>query len=235
MSAPYFYAPTLTEQTGAFTLSEDSSKHIVQVLRMKEGELIQLTNGSGLLAMASISAAHKKHTIVHINSIETKPEPNLSTIAISPVKNTTRFEWFLEKAAELGVRKIVPIICQRTEKQHLRLDRLQGILVSAMLQSQQVYLTELTEPISFNEYLQQEKSDQKLIAHCIESEKKNLFDVMLQPNAAMLIGPEGDFTEVEIQNAIECGFIPVSLGATRLRTETAGMVAAVMMNQHLVK
>ena len=96
MSAPYFYAPTLTEQTGAFTLSEDTSKHIVQVLRMKEGELIQLTNGNGLLAMASISEAHKKHTIVHINSFETKPEPSRSTIAISPVKNTTRLEWFLE-------------------------------------------------------------------------------------------------------------------------------------------
>jgi len=233
MSAPYFYAPLLTDHTGAFELSEETSKHIVQVLRMKEGELLKLTNGNGLLAEASIVAAHKKHTTVNISSISKEPEPPGSTIAISPIKNTARFEWFLEKAAELGIRKIVPIICQRTEKQHLRQDRLQGILVSAMLQSQQVYLTNLTEPISFNQFIAQENPSQKLIAHCIDAEKKNLFELSLQPNVVMLIGPEGDFTEQEIRDAIDNHFEPVSLGPTRLRTETAGMAAAVLINQHL--
>lgn len=233
MSAPYFYAQTLTAQTGAYQLSEETSKHIAQVLRMKEGEMINLTNGKGLLAEACIDEAHKKNTIVNITSFQKKPEPSESTIAISPVKNNARFEWFLEKAAELGVRKIIPIICQRTEKQYLKKERMQGILVSAMLQSQQVYLTELTDPILFEQYIEEVKTSQKFIAHCIESDKKNLVDFRIEPNVSILIGPEGDFTEQEIRDAIHHGFDPVSLGTTRLRTETAGMMAAVVMNQCL--
>ena len=233
MSAPYFYAQTLTAQTGAYQLSEETSKHIAQVLRMKEGEMINLTNGKGLLAEACIDEAHKKNTIVNITSFQKKPEPSESTIAISPVKNNARFEWFLEKAAELGVRKIIPIICQRTEKQYLKKERMQGILVSAMLQSQQVYLTELTDPILFEQYIEEVKTSQKFIAHCIESDKKNLVDFRIEPNVSILIGPEGDFTEQEIRDAIHHGFDPVSLGTTRLRTETAGMMAAVVMNQFL--
>jgi 16S rRNA (uracil1498-N3)-methyltransferase len=157
-----------------------------------------------------------------------------TSIAISLLKNANRFEWFLEKATELGITEIIPLICDRTEKQHFRFDRMQNILTSAMLQSQQAWLPLLHQPVGFGQLLKQEDvidNTQKFIAHCIPGSKKSLAELVNPslPSQIILIGPEGDFTSEEIAFATEHYFIPVSLGDTRLRSETAGMVAAVLL------
>jgi 16S rRNA (uracil1498-N3)-methyltransferase len=156
------------------------------------------------------------------------------TIAISLLKNSNRFEWFLEKATEIGVHAIIPLICKRTEKQKLREDRMQNILISAMLQSQQCWLPVLHKPIDYELIFRQEEiihASQKFIAHCIEEEKRNLADLVNETLSSqiILIGPEGDFTNEEVQLAIQNHFDAVSLGDTRLRAETAGVVAATIL------
>jgi len=148
------------------------------------------------------------------------------------LKNSNRFEWFLEKATEIGINEIIPLICERTEKQKFRYDRMKGICTSAMLQSQQVWLPILHEPRPFNHLtIEQFKQSQKFIAHCIEEKKRNLSDLVNDslPSQIILIGPEGDFTPDEIQLALQNHFIAVSLGETRLRAETAGVVAATIL------
>jgi 16S rRNA (uracil1498-N3)-methyltransferase len=147
------------------------------------------------------------------------------------IKNTNRFEWFLEKATEIGVSEIIPIICERTEKQNFRHDRMKNILISAMLQSQQAWLPILHEPIKFLEVVKNSSQQNKYIAHCSEEEKKELSNETSRKSSIILIGPEGDFTKNEIELAIENKFVPVTLGDTRLRTETAGMVAAVLLTR----
>jgi 16S rRNA (uracil1498-N3)-methyltransferase len=229
MSAPLFYAEDLVAENGIQTLSEDSSRHIVQVLRKRTGDAITLTNGKGLLAEAVIEEPHKLHTTVCIHKTTINPQPAKTIIAISPVKNTSRFEWFLEKSAELGVREIVPLICERTEREKFRRDRMHGILISAMLQSRQTYLTHLHEPMEFSEYLCRTDFTQKLIAHCESEEKKDLHQLKPSAGVSVLIGPEGDFSVNEITDALKAGYDAISLGSTRLRTETAGLVAAVWM------
>src|SRR5690606_6216620 len=226
MGLPIFY---LEEFTGNNTveLNEETSRHIVQVLRMQEGSQIQLTDGRGRLMDAEITAAHKKKTLVKILRQQSiAPSENKITIAISPIKNTSRFEWFLEKATEIGVNKIIPLICQRTEKEKLRTARLQQIIISAMLQSRQSWLPVLQEPTLFKNVLDNETFEKKFIAHC-EDGVKNILSIEQKGSnsAIILIGPEGDFTSNEIREAIEKKFIPVSLGENRLRTETAGVVA----------
>ena len=232
MQLPFFYEENLLE-SNQFTLSEDSSRHIVQVLRMKEGEQIMITNGKGQTLTAEIVSAHKKKTEVKIKNKEfvCQPEPK-TAIAISFIKNTNKFEWFLEKATEIGISTIIPLLCKRTEKTHFREERMRTILISAMLQSRQAWLPELLEPKKINELLKTDVSfDLKFIAHCLDSEKKELKDFTLNNSSSkmILIGPEGDFTKEEIDLALENNFIPVSLGQTRLRTETAGLVAAVLL------
>ena len=181
-----------------------------------------------------ITNDHKKKTEVLIKEVSIAPQPSpRNVIAISLLKNNTRLEWFLEKAAELGISKIVPLLCVRTEKQHFRYDRMKSILVSAMLQSQQSWLTELSEPVSFKTFVTQEISGsiQGFIAHCEEATKEPLSLSKYQNNKAklVLIGPEGDFTPEEIKLATDNGFVQVELGKTRLRTETAGVVAATLL------
>jgi 16S rRNA (uracil1498-N3)-methyltransferase len=156
------------------------------------------------------------------------------SIAISLVKSPARFEWFLEKATELGVSEIVPIICERTERQHFRYERMKAILVSAMLQSQQVWLPVLKEPIKFETLVREESMPNervKLIAHCEDSTKQQLSSLKIgkTSDSIILIGPEGDFTSKEIEHALEHNYLPVALGETRLRTETAGVAAAVLL------
>lgn len=232
MSLPFFYHPTLASEAETCTLQEDSSRHIVQVLRMKSGEQLQLTDGKGMLVLAEIVEAHKKKTVVRLlEKKQINPPGNNRTIAISPVKNAARFEWFLEKSTEIGVRQIIPLICQRTEKQHLRMDRMHGILVSAMLQSQQCHLPFLHEPTSLTKLLHDTLlPDGRFIAHCLQDGERKSFRQMVKSteSSIILIGPEGDFTSEEIQQSVHAGFIPVTLGEQRLRTETAGLVAAVM-------
>jgi 16S rRNA (uracil1498-N3)-methyltransferase len=199
---------------------------------MKEGEELQLTNGKGKIITAAIIKAHKKATEVKVISTSNiPPRTQHITIAISLIKNNSRFEWFLEKATEIGVSEIIPLLCDRTEKQNFRHDRMNNILISAMLQSQQAWLPNLHEPVNCKKIIKTSSQQTKYIAHCIEDEKASIANQTINSSSIILIGPEGDFTKEEIELAKQNNFIPVSLGETRLRTETAGMVACVLLNQ----
>lgn len=234
MALSYFYTDSILQQGENIVLDEETSKHITQVLRMKMGEALMLTNGKGSKANAIIRDDHRKRCEVSITSvIEEKEAEPLVAIAISLVKNSSRFEWFLEKATEIGVNEIIPVISARTEKEKFRYDRLKSILVSAMLQSQQCWLPLLHQPLEFNDLIKSDitrRYQKKFIAHCLDQQKENLTNPESSlSNKIILIGPEGDFTEEEIAVAIDEQYQPVALGATRLRTETAGIVAATLM------
>ena len=233
MALPFFYIEDINATQKIVVLNEETSKHVVQVLRMKNDELLLLTNGKGGLFTGKIIDDHRKKCVVEIvDKSQTESPVKKVTIAISLVKNNTRFEWFLEKATEIGVSAIVPLICERTEKQHFRQDRMQGILTSAMLQSQQSWMPELTEPTKYANFVKNNTIATSFIAHCIQDKKEELADRLKNnslPQTLILIGPEGDFSQDEIALALQHNFMPVSLGATRLRTETAGMVAATML------
>ncbi len=231
MALPFFYITDYDTAQKQIVLNEETSKHIVQVLRMKAREQLNLTDGRGNLLTCEIVDDHKKHCSVQIKSQQPIPNSNRKvTIAISLLKNTNRFEWFLEKATELGVTEIIPLVCERTEKEKFRQDRLQGIVISAMLQSQQCWLPLLYEPVEYKKIIEQSIAEQKFIAHCEEGNKQSLHShIRTTANQLICIGPEGDFTTNEIELALQHKFIPVSLGETRLRTETAGVVAAALL------
>ena len=233
MALPFFYIEHFDPTVSFLTLNEETSKHVVQVLRMQAGEPLHLTDGKGHLITAAITEAHKKQCIVKIQGTVFKEQATRkTTIGISLVKNASRFEWFLEKATELGVNEIIPLICERTERQHFRYERMNGIVVSAMLQSQQVWLPQLHEPKRFEDLMNLKFEDSlKLIAHCEETEKQQFSNLQIKQssNSIILIGPEGDFSPAEIELALNNHFQPVALGETRLRTETAGVAAAVML------
>ena len=235
MQLPFFYISNYDSTQKQIVLDEDTSKHIVQVLRMKVGDQLNLADGKGSLLTCGIIEEHKRHCEVEVLSSVIYPLSSKKiTIAISLLKNTNRFEWFLEKATEIGVSEIIPLICERTEKEKIRFDRMQGICISAMLQSQQVWLPELGEPVMYVEYIKHlnpERSTRQFIAHCDEGDKQTIsqFPNPQFQNSLILIGPEGDFTADEIEWALKHHFIPVSLGETRLRTETAGVVAAALL------
>jgi 16S rRNA (uracil1498-N3)-methyltransferase len=233
MSVPFFYIESYDASAKTIVLDEDTSRHVVSVLRMQEGERLNLTDGKGTLLNCAIIDAHKKHCLVKVDGTRHKEQGTREvSIAISLIKNTSRFEWFLEKATEIGVTEIIPLICERTEKQKFRFDRMKGICISAMLQSQQTSLPVLHEPVRLADLLIRRLADeQKFIAHCIETEKQSVSHQLIRTSAHQLIiiGPEGDFTSAEINLALENNFIPVTLGETRLRTETAGIVAATLL------
>ena len=235
MALPFFYTGDYDGSSDGIVLGEDTSRHMVQVLRMKRGEKLNLTDGKGNLLTCVINEDHKKHCTVSVESKIQNPKSKKNVaIGISLLKNANRFEWFLEKATELGVDEIIPLVCERTEKEKFRHDRLLTILVSAMIQSQQCWLPVLHEPIAYELLFRQEEVvniSQKLIAHCAEEEKANLADLVNETHLSqiLLIGPEGDFTREEIELALRHHFIPVALGQTRLRAETAGVVAAVIL------
>ncbi len=230
MSLPHFFVKDLPQGEESLVLGEENSRYIVQVLRMKDGEKIWLLNGKGMKARAEILEAHKKHCTVSILEFYSEPRPATNiTIAISLLKNVSRFEWFLEKATEIGVSKVVPLLCTRTETQKFRADRMQTIIQSAMLQSQRLWLPELSDPVKFEKYLEEKFTGSKFIAHCINEQERNSLAEIQAGDALILIGPEGDFTEQEIAFALQSNYGPVSLGAYRLRTETAGLVAAALL------
>jgi 16S rRNA (uracil1498-N3)-methyltransferase len=234
MALPFFYHDRVGD-TKDLTLDEVTSRHIVQVLRMEKGEEINITDGRGSIYRAAIADAHKKHCTVEVHDkTYTVPPAGKISIAISLLKNAARFEWFLEKATELGVSEIIPLLCERTEKEKFRQERLQQIVISAMLQSQQCWLPVLHQPIPFKLLLRQEEivtADNKLIAHCLPEDRRPLIKVAgaMDDSQIILIGPEGDFTAEEIDFALQNNFQAVVLGDTRLRTETAGMVAATIL------
>jgi len=229
MALPFFYQPDITAAP-SILLSEETSKHCVQVLRMKEGERLQLTDGKGNAYIAAITKSDKRHCAVAIESTSFLPLPTRQiSIGISLLKNANRFEWFLEKATEMGVSEIIPLLCNRTERQHFRQDRMQSIVIAAMLQSQQVWLPILHEPTNVKNVIETSNKQQKLIAHCEEGNKAVINGLTIANDTQILIGPEGDFSISEIDMALQYHYQPVSLGNTRLRTETAGVVAAALL------
>jgi 16S rRNA (uracil1498-N3)-methyltransferase len=228
MSLPYFYIPGFDKERQEIYLDEDNSRHIVQVLRMGPGKDVHLTDGRGNLLVATIAEANRKKCRVIVRSASFLPPPERKvTIAISPLKNASRFEWFLEKATEIGVSGIIPLLTGRTEREHLRADRLQQILVSALLQSQQAWLP-ILRPLTPFFSLDGNDDDRRLIAW-LGDEKQAGLATPDSRSTLILIGPEGGFTAEEAVAAVQNGYTPVTLGKNRLRTETAGVVAASLL------
>lgn len=232
---PYFYQQQLEEREGAFQLDEEASHHCTQVLRMKEGAGLLLTNGKGLSAQAVITAASRKRTLVEVQSIKkAMPVTAQFGLAIAFTKNKSRNEWLLEKATENGISHIFPIFTKRGERDKINPERLNNILVSAMLQSQQVYLPELHEAQPLEKILTGSDAlfPQKFIAHCESEQERNPYWSILETGKStlVLVGPEGDFTAEEIAKSLDAGFKAVSFGTNRLRTETAGLYACTVFN-----
>lgn len=222
-----FYNTTLNPTDTFFQFDKEESKHIIKVLRKKTGDIIFITNGKGNLFHSEITLESEKKCEVKIIKIETFNAKNYYLhIAIAPTKMNDRLEWFLEKATEIGIDEISLIICDHSERKIYKIDRAEKIIQAAMKQSNQFYLPQINEPISFNNFIKKETNAVKFIAHC-EEDKKELFQNSFKSNQniLILIGPEGDFSTKEISLALKNNFIPVSLGNTRLRTETAGVVA----------
>ena len=222
-----FYNPEITKDTSQITFSKDESKHIVKVLRKKIGDVLHITNGKGWLFSAEIISADIKNCIAEITSKTLQDNKSYHLhLAVAPTKMNDRYEWFLEKATEIGVDTITPIICDQSERKVIKMDRFEKILQSAMKQSLNCYLPKLNEAISFKSFMDQRFSGQLFIAHCEETEKKSLkTELKANSDLTILIGPEGDFSVKEIEMALQNNFIPVTLGSTRLRTETAAIVA----------
>lgn len=229
---PFFFEENIAKTGGTFILSEETSRHCVQVLRMHAGEQLALTDGAGNLYNAEITKEDKRNTLVKILGVEHTPMPARHiTIAMSLLKNASRFEWFLEKSVEIGVTEIIPLLSARTERQHFRYDRMRGIVVAAMLQSRQTRLPVLHQPTAFDKVLLHQPQAQKLIAHCEDAPKQTILQTVPGNEVIILIGPEGDFTPAEISSALAQGYAAVTLGNTRLRTETAGIAAATLLAQ----
>ncbi len=225
-----FYTPDIDTQASHYQLSEEESKHAVRVLRLAVGDTVQLIDGSGGMYEAEIIDAHPKRCTLQILSRTfefQKPSYHLH-IAVAPTKNIDRIEWFLEKATEIGIQEITPLISEHSERKEVKVDRLNKVVVSAMKQSLKAYMPQINEAINFDKFLAQQKDSDSLkaIAHCVDDEKKYLNQAFPKNQSYLiLIGPEGDFSQKEIQQALAAGFHPISLGEARLRTETAALYA----------
>ena len=213
-------------------LSRQESKHATKVLRKKEGDILNFTDGKGGFYKAEITVADTKKCRLQIISSEQKPKQHNYHlhIAIAPTKNMDRYEWFLEKATEIGIDEITPIICDHSERKVLKTERCNRILLSAMKQSLKFHLPKLNETITLKDFLKQDFEGNKYIAHCEDGEKTELRKEEKANKTTVLIGPEGDFSPAEIEIALQNQFNAVSLGKSRLRTETAGLVAVHTIN-----
>ena len=222
-----FYNPTIDETTENFSFDKEESKHIIKVLRKKDTDILFVTNGLGLLFKTEITLASDNKCTVQILTVEkTEPSKYQLHLAVAPTKMNDSYEWFLEKATEIGIHEITPIICDRSERKVVNRERFEKILLTAMKQSNVLFLPKLNEAVTFKEFIKRKNKGLQLIAHCEETDKKSLKSVLkTNENVTLLIGPEGDFSEKEIALAIENNFIAVTLGDTRLRTETAAIVA----------
>lgn len=224
-----FYNPNISENSSEISFDKDESRHIVKVLRMGTGDTLKITNGYGSFFDAEIILASPKHCTAKI-MVEEKvdPLPYYLHLAVAPTKLNDRYEWFLEKATEIGISEITPIICDHSERKVIKAERYDKILQSAMKQSLKAYLPILNEATAFKTFIDSEKNKEgiRCIAHCEETQRKSLKSVIdPKKKITLLIGPEGDFSTDEIQLAIKTGFQPVTLGESRLRTETAAVVA----------
>ena len=222
-----FYNSHINQSDTLFVFDKEESKHIVKVLRKKENDILLVTNGLGFLFKTEIKlASDTKCTVAVLSFKQQEPSKFHLHLAVAPTKMNERYEFFLEKVTEIGIHEITPIICDHSERKVIKLDRFQKIIEAAMKQSLHYFIPKLNEPISFKEFIKKEFNGQKFIAHCEEANKKSLKkELISNKNCTILIGPEGDFSVKEIEIALDNNFIPVSLGNTRLRTETAAIVA----------
>lgn len=226
-----FYAPDLTEPL--YTLGEEESKHCIRVLRLRRGDTLHLTDGRGTLYRCEIAGEDVRRCTVRV--AERFPDyermPYRLTMAVAPTKNIERFEWFLEKATEVGVSEIVPLLCEHSERRALKVERAERVVVSAMKQSLKTYCPLLRPLTPLTELLRESFEGRRMIAHCDtpRTEKRYLADTLrAHEDLLVLIGPEGDFSPAEIDAALAAGFEEITLGRQRLRTETAAVVATVM-------
>jgi 16S rRNA (uracil1498-N3)-methyltransferase len=222
-----FYCPNISN---ACVLPEEESQHAVKVLRLQAGESIIIIDGKGGYYEAEITLPHQKHCEFRI----VKATQNIGKrnyrlhIAIAPTKNIERFEWFIEKATEIGIDEITPLLCRFSERKNIKNERLEKIIISAAKQSKTAYFPVLNPLTPFNQLIKTVKAENRYIAHCYEQNKKHLKSILKgQKEILILIGPEGDFSMDEVETAISEGVIPITFGESRLRTETAGVVACV--------
>jgi 16S rRNA (uracil1498-N3)-methyltransferase len=220
-----FYVSVI--QGDACVLSEEESWHCMKVLRSKEGDVVHLTDGQGQMYQGTLSKIHHKGCLVEIiGSTSVLRNPWRLHLAVAPTKNIDRFEWFLEKATEIGVDEITPLFCEHSERDTVKPQRLEKVIISAMKQSLNVWLPILHPPVKFKDFITKEYKGQKFIGYCETGNESALGNAYIPGNdTVVLIGPEGDFSKNEVDLATQSGFLPVSLGSSRLRTETAGIVA----------
>ena len=222
-----FYNPDINETTTQFSFEKEESKHIVKVLRKNVGDILHITNGNGWLFTAEITIPNINTCVVTVVEKTQQPKRNFVLhLAVAPTKMNDRYEWFLEKATEIGIDSITPIICDHSERKIIKPERFEKILQSAMKQSLSCYMPKLNDAIYFKDFIKQNFEGDLFIAHCEETNRKSLKQQLkAKQNTTILIGPEGDFSTNEINLALKNKFIPVTLGETRLRTETAAIVA----------
>ena len=229
MNELYFFEKTLNKNDSFIHLNVDESNHITNVLRLKKGATIYVINGHGLIAKAYISDLSKKNTLLDIFEInEVRPQSPQIHLAVSMIKQRDRLEWLIEKATELGISKISFLQTQRSERKGVNIPRLQKLMVSALKQSKNLFLPELYEPLNFSKFLSEcaHQKAVKLIAYCGSIPESYFAELINKKvDSIIMIGPEGDFTEKEIDEAIGKSFAPVSLGNMRLKTETAAIFA----------
>ena len=220
-----------TPHTTAF-LSESESHHATKVMRLKAGNTIRLVDGKGNGYLAEIAEIHQKKTL--LNVIETLPtdvKPAPLHIAIAPTKTNERFEFFIEKAIELGISEITPIFSFNSERKKLNVERVNRIAIAALKQSMRAFMPTINEPIKYADFIKQQNDNEKFICFCGDSEKVDLKTIDFAKPTTILIGPEGDFNEKEVELALEKGFKILNLGKARLRTETAAIFSLSLLNQ----
>jgi len=226
-----FFTPGINTDT--YILNEDESGHCIRVLRLQKGAVVQLVDGEGGLYEAIIEGPHPKRTVLKILDVQREfaRRNHYLHIALAPTKNVERTEWFLEKATEIGIDEISLLICEHSERKEIKTSRLNKVITSAMKQSVKAYRPRLNEALKFRDFIKKASASHKYIAHCMESEKAALKDgFQLNSDYLVLIGPEGDFSSFEVENALQAGYAAISLGNSRLRTETAALEACFEIN-----
>ncbi|MGQ7853965.1 16S rRNA (uracil(1498)-N(3))-methyltransferase [Pedobacter sp. WC2501] len=227
-----FYTPDITQNT--YTLNEEESKHCVRVLRLTIGSIVNLVDGKGGFYTAEITSDNPKKVSLSILKVETEfhKRSHYLHIAVAPTKNIDRIEWFLEKATELGIDEVTPIITDRSERRVVKEDRLNKVITSAVKQSIKAYHPKLNDAITFDAFLKEPFDGNKLIAHCVDNGEKQYISNLITPHQKylVLIGPEGDFTPDEVNLALNKGFKALTLGDNRLRTETAALSVCFEIN-----
>ncbi len=226
-----FFTPTIEPHHTFFLLSEEESKHAIRVLRLQAGDIVHLVDGRGGMYKTEIVDPHPKRVSLQVLEVEqgfAQSAYHLH-IAVAPTKNIDRIEWFLEKATEIGLQELTPIVCEHSERKEVKVERLEKVAVSAMKQSLKAYLPKINPTMTFSKFIASAMGDTasiKGVAHCVDSEKEYISAVFPKGGQyTILIGPEGDFSEKEIEQALAAGFIPLSLGKSRLRTETAALAS----------